>query len=150
MILVMVFFAMAIPVACIVLGAQSYFQKPAPALDSAAFAPLQKSLEGIADKSFEEKTSLPPDQLVSLLVAEPELARQKVEARVLALGGVAFQSESPSDDGAIYLLAQIPENRLKAFLSAPMEAKPDEAAPSVTEADEARALVNVVLKKQAQ
>jgi len=150
MILVMVFFAMAIPVACIVLGAQSFFQKPAPPLDPSAFAPLQHSLESIADKSFEEKISLTPDRLVTLLIEEPDAARRKVEARVLALGGVAFQSEAQSSEGEIHLVVQIPENRLKTFTASPMEAKPDEAASSGAGEDEARALVNIVIKKQAR
>lgn len=150
MIIVIVFFAMAIPIACVVLGAQSYFRKPAPAIDPAAFAPLQKSLEDIADKSFENKISLSQDVLVSLSASDPAEAQRKVEARVAALGGMAFRSESQSNQEEVHLLAQIPENRLETFRAAPLEAKSDESKPAVEGADQARVLVNVVIKKRTE
>lgn len=149
MIIVIVFFAMAIPIACVVLGAQSYFQKPTPPIDPAAFAPLHKSLEDIADKSFESKTNLSPDHLVNLTATRLDEAQKKVEERASALGGIALRSESQSGADEIHLLVQMPENQVKTFTSAPMGAKPGESMPAQGD-DQARTLIDVVIKKQAE
>jgi hypothetical protein len=147
-ILAVTMIALIIPILCIAIGARDYFKKPAPQVDSAAFTPLQKALENVADKQLEPKSLSDDSENLTLTVANPQEAEAKIEARAVRLGGFAMQTGSGKAD-EIHILIHLPANRRQAFIDSPLESGAKDPK-TMTGDDQARTLIDVVIRKRAE
>ncbi len=113
--IMVVLLALFVPIACVLLAYKSFTKPPPKDVPVDALQTMRQALETTAGRQLAQPTLGPGEESVHLDTPDPTAAAREIRRIAEALGGFAVISSQ--SERTLEILAQVPENRVSAFVT---------------------------------